>query len=383
MDHAKRLFRKAALDKMASPERLDEMMAVTAPAGWWALGALGLILLSAVLWSIFGSIATKVHGNGLLIRGDAVLDVSLGSSGRLEEILVTPGDVVQGGQVLARVSQADLVLRIDNTRDELQTLMEQTEKQSLSTGRILAQLQGQRRELEEKAEVQESMLERGLVTKGTLLTTRAQLASVAQSIAEQQAQRSARSNRLDEVQRELGELENQLAGTAEVLSPYRGRVLELMVDPGNLVAPGMRLLTLEAMEGPIDAIVYIPAGEGKKVKPGMAVRISPSTVKREEYGFILGEVKKTSEYPVTPEGMARVLRNEQLVGSLTGETAPIEVVTTLFPDASTTSGFRWSSSEGPPHEVFTGTICEASVIVEEKRPISYVLPIFKEALGVS
>ncbi|MCH9648182.1 MAG: NHLP bacteriocin system secretion protein [Deltaproteobacteria bacterium] len=383
MDHAKRLFRKAALDKMASPERLDEMMVVTAPAGWWALGALGLILLSAVLWSIFGSIATKVHGNGLLIRGDAVLDVSLGSSGRLEEILVTPGDVVQGGQVLARVSQADLVLRIDNTRDELQTLMEQTEKQSLSTGRILAQLQGQRRELEEKAEVQESMLERGLVTKGTLLTTRAQLASVAQSIAEQQAQRSARSNRLDEVQRELGELENQLAGTAEVLSPYRGRVLELMVDPGNLVAPGMRLLTLEAMEGPIDAIVYIPAGEGKKVKPGMAVRISPSTVKREEYGFILGEVKKTSEYPVTPEGMARVLRNEQLVGSLTGETAPIEVVTTLFPDASTTSGFRWSSSEGPPHEVFTGTICEASVIVEEKRPISYVLPIFKEALGVS
>ncbi len=383
MDHAKRLFRKAALDKMSSPERLDEMMTVTAPAGWWALAALGLILVSAVLWSIFGSIATKVHGNGLLIRGDAVLDVSLGSSGRLEEILVTPGDIVQGGQVLARVSQADLVLRIDNTRDELQTLMEQTEKQSFSTGRILAQLQGQRRELEEKAEVQESMVERGLVTKGTLLGTRAQLASVAQSIAEQEAQRSARSNRLDEVQRELGELENQLAGTAEVLSPYRGRVLELMVDTGNLVAPGMRLLTLEAMEGPIDAIVYIPAGEGKKVKPGMQVRISPSTVKREEYGFILGEVKKTSEYPVTPEGMARVLRNKQLVGSLTGETAPIEVVTTLFPDSSTISGFRWSSSEGPPHEVFTGTICEASVIVEEKRPISYVLPIFKEALGVS
>ena len=383
MDHAKRLFRKAALEKMSSPERLDEMMAVTAPAGWWALAALGLILVSTLLWSVFGSIATKVHGNGLLIRGDAVLDVSLGSSGRLEEILVAPGDVVQGGQVLARVSQADLVLRIDNTRDELQTLMEQTEQQGLSTSRILAQLQGQRRELGEKAAVQESMLERGLVTKGTLLNTRAQLASIAQSIAEQEALRSARSNRLDEVQRELGELENQLAGTAEVPSPYRGRVLELMVDPGNLVAPGMRLLTLEAMEGPIDAILYIPAGDGKKVKPGMPVRISPSTVKQEEYGFILGEVKKTSEYPVTPEGMARVLRNEQLVGTLTGEVAPIEVVATLFPDETTTSRFRWSSSEGPPHEVFTGTICSASVIVEEKRPISYVLPIFKEALGVS
>jgi HlyD family secretion protein len=81
--------------------------------------------------------------------------------------------------------------------------------------------------------------------------------------------------------------------------------------------------------------------------------------------------------------LQRVLRNETLVESLTGSSAPIEVVTTLLVDDTTPSGFKWSSSQGPPLKVFSGTLCTASVTVEEKRPISYVLPIFKSAVGLS
>jgi len=33
--------------------------------------------------------------------------------------------------------------------------------------------------------------------------------------------------------------------------------------------------------------------------------------------------------------------------------------------------------------VFSGTPCEAKVKVAERRPASYVLPIFKRALGLS
>ena len=45
---AQRLFRKAALEKLSSPERLDVMMKVTSPAAWLALAALGAILLVAI-----------------------------------------------------------------------------------------------------------------------------------------------------------------------------------------------------------------------------------------------------------------------------------------------------------------------------------------------
>jgi HlyD family secretion protein len=80
--------------------------------------------------------------------------------------------------------------------------------------------------------------------------------------------------------------------------------------------------------------------------------------------------------------MVRVLRNDQLVQGLTGKGGPLlEVVVDLEEDPTTPSGFAWSSSQGPPTEVYTGTIADAQVIVERRKPISYVLPIFKDVTG--
>jgi HlyD family secretion protein len=42
------LFRKAAIDKLSSPERLDVLMEVTSPAGWVALWTLGGVLVARV-----------------------------------------------------------------------------------------------------------------------------------------------------------------------------------------------------------------------------------------------------------------------------------------------------------------------------------------------
>jgi HlyD family secretion protein len=380
-DPRMKLFRKAALDKISSPERLDEMMEVTAPTGWLAAVALGFVLAGGVVWGIFGSIGIKVEGNGILIRGAAVLDVTSATSGRVIEITVGTGDVVEPGTVVARIAQPDLTLRLQNAEQELQELMVQTEDQAAASGRIIAQLEQQRRELRETAATQREMVDRGLLTRGTLMATQARIGAIDQEIAQQRAVGSARENRLADLRREIERLEAQVADSTEIQSSYLGRVLELMVNPGDLVGPGSRIVSLEDMEEAIDAIVYAPAGEGKRIEPGMTARVSPATVRAEEYGFMLGEVRSVSRYPVTPEGMARVLRNEQLARALSAEGPMLEVVVDLLEDPTTPSGFAWSSSEGPPTPVFTGTICRGEVIVETRRPISYVLPIFKRTLG--
>lgn len=54
MDHL--LFRKQALDNVASPEDLEAMIRVTAPRGWIALSAAALLLLAIVVWAFFGSV---------------------------------------------------------------------------------------------------------------------------------------------------------------------------------------------------------------------------------------------------------------------------------------------------------------------------------------
>jgi HlyD family secretion protein len=377
-----RLFRKAALEKLSSPERLDVMMRVTSPAAWLALMALGAILVAAIIWSFVGSISIKVHGKGILIRGEAVLDVSSGASGRLAEIVVKENEVVQQGDVVARLFQPQLDEKIRNKNSELAALMQQSVRNRRDQNQIIRSLRAQAQEYREKIETQEEAVERGLLTRSTLLDTKQQLTSTEQQIAQTIADLGEKQNRIDNLRREISELESQLGSKTEVMSPYNGRVLEIAATVGDLISQGNRIVTLENIEEPIEAVIYIPAGDGKKVRPGMRAQISPSTVKSEEYGFIIGKVDWVSDFPVTPEGLKKVLRNEQLVSDLTGQSAPIEVEVKLIENPETESGFEWSSSKGPPMQVFSGTVCNANVTVEKKRPISYVLPIVRAVTGI-
>jgi len=381
MDPRQRLFRKAALEKMASPERLDELMHVTAPAGWLWLTFIILILVGIVTWSVVGYIPIKVHGTGILIRGE-VRTISAGSPGQLVEILAQPGEIVEPGQVVASVGQPGLRLEIENAQEELATLERQTGEQNVNVSRVLQQLRRRRQDLIADIEVKKQALEGGLITRRQLLDARGQLTTVDSQITDLRSQGSERSLRIDQLKNQIEELQSQLAGSTEVVSAYRGRVLEVMQVAGDLVAPGTRLFNLELLEGPVDARLYIPAGDGKRVKEGMEVRIAPATVKPEEYGFILGTVKSTSDFPITQEGLARALRNEQLVKNLGGDAAQIEVIADLKERPDDETRFQWSSSEGPPGEIFTGTICTASVVIEKRRPISYVIPIFKDFTGL-
>ena len=60
----------------------------------------------------------------------------------------------------------------------------------------------------------------------------------------------------------------------------------------------------------------------------------------------------------------------------------IQVLATLNPDPETYSGYAWSSSSGPPLEFSSGTTLQARVVVEERAPITFLLPILREYTGV-
>ena len=66
----------------------------------------------------------------------------------------------------------------------------------------------------------------------------------------------------------------------------------------------------------------------------MEVRIEPSTVKREEFGTMVGTVVTVSEFPITPQGMAAVLHNDSLVTRFSKEGAPYSALVRLQRDES-------------------------------------------------
>ena len=56
------IFRKVSLERLSSPEQLDQMVQVTDPKGWIALAGLGALLLAAIAWGIWGSIPPRPRG---------------------------------------------------------------------------------------------------------------------------------------------------------------------------------------------------------------------------------------------------------------------------------------------------------------------------------
>jgi HlyD family secretion protein len=412
------IFRKVALERLSSPEQLDQLLQVTDPKGWLALGALGTILLSALAWGIWGAIPTESTGEGILLRRGGVSDLVAPSAGQIEEVLVSAGDVIEKGQPVARLRQDELQRQIADRRAkqtdleaEYRARQSYSEEQERLRARDLAQqranldlgiktLDTEIDLLRRRLEDQEALLADGLVTKQTVVATQQELnakrdqqeakrlelsglESKRLESSQQLAQElETRQRALRDLQLEMRELEAKLQENRQIVSPHAGRVLELLVDRGDVVSPGAPVLSLEVITEDLVAVLFIPASAGKRVKPGMPVRVSPSTVKREEYGSMLGTVTSAAAFPATQRGMTKLLGNEALVTKLMEAGPLIQVDVALRHDPATPTGYRWSSSRGPTLEISSGTLASGDVVVKEDRPISLVIPTLREKLGV-
>lgn len=409
------VFRKVALDRLSSPDQLDRLMEVTSSKGWLALGAAGGVLLVALLWSILGSIPTRIAGQGILIKGGTVLDVVAAGGGVVTQLLCKAGSEISTNDLIAVISQPELELKIHNTQLLLDDLVAQDrrlreqERDSLGIDRssleqehtnLLFSITNYHRQSEalaKKLSNQQQALAKGLIIESDLLATqieifrtRQQEAAAEQRLLQIQALRidrpmqvqqsqSARQQHIAETSRSLELLRKQLELNSLVRSPYSGTVLEIVVDRGNFIGPGTRLLSLETHDQ-LRAVVFAAAGDGKRIKHQMEAQISPATVKTEEYGFIRGTVTFVSSFPSTPERMMRVLRNQELVRQLSGAGAPIEVLVNL--DRRSNGSYNWSSAARDPVEITSGTLCSGSIIVKRSRPISLVLPLLRETSGL-
>jgi len=416
-----KIFRKVSLDRLSSPEQLDQVMQVTNPRGWIALGSIVLLLVTAIVWGVVGLVGDRVAGSGILVRSGGVLEVVANSGGRVMDVAVAVGDSVSEGQVIARLAQPELFDQLEQARANLHALRrEQAQtvefqnrenelqertlsQQESSLTQSVAATEGSLRALDERLRNQEQLVQQGLITKSTLLATQQQSDQARErvradrtSFAQISVQRLAAQNKriqairagelkIEQSLAQVAQLERDYTVGTQITSPYTGRILEIMTEPAKIVARGEPILSLDLTGGAIQdlmAVVYVPAVHGKMVKRGMQIQIAPTTVRQEEYGLMLGTVTFVSNFPSTPKGMQRVLKNDQLVQALAGGAAPYEVHATLSVDPSTTSQYRWSSSKGPPMRIESGTLANAQVKVNEDRPIAKVIPLLRRWTGI-
>lgn len=197
---------------------------------------------------------------------------------------------------------------------------------------------------------------------------------------------NTRRNEIAEVDRAIAQLKQQIEEKSIIRSPQDGSILDMSGVLGQVVTSGTRLGTLQTQgSAPIvlTGITYFEVKDGKQIKPGMKVQITPDTVKRERFGGIVGTVKSVSPYPVTSSRAAAKLGNPELAETLTGKVAKVEVVVDLQPESGNVSGYKWSSSKGPESKLTSGTTTSIRVTVEERAPITFLLPFLREWSGLN
>lgn len=177
----------------------------------------------------------------------------------------------------------------------------------------------------------------------------------------------------------IEQLREELLYRSRIISPISGRIMDLNIHKGSVITLGETLATLEEYSSSVrlEAVIYVSAQEGGKIKAGMEAQIIPSIVNKEEYGYMVGRVVSVSEYPATSQGMLSTLGSEELVTMLMGEGIPVQVKIDLTPDDQTVSGYKWSSHGGPPLAIPSGTLVEGAVIITRERPITKVIPFFE------
>jgi len=421
----KSIFREAALERLSTPDRLDQGLTIVGSSGWIGLGALVALIVGGTLWAMIIRVPITVTGSGIFLEPGGMLEVTSGNRGRLISFSVTPGAAITKGMEIAKLDQGEIRAQLATAEAELRDLRaerKQIVEFQARKGPMLSAASAQKRQsfvehvkflngrieqLVERDKANRDLLARGFTAAQKVLDTQLEIGQAEEQV--QRDQNGLRELDLDETkqrvadeqellqidiklgtaQRKVENLADQLARETSVTSPYAGRVVELKVKLGEIIERGTSMFTLIPLEATghesrseeLTAVVYVPPGEGKQIKIGMPVALSPSTAKRDEFGFMMGKVRWVAEAPSTPEGMTYTLKNKQLVQTLSNNAAPLEVVVELERDPNTPSGYRWSSSRGPNIKINGGTLTQADVQVRELPLLSLVIPPLRQLWG--
>lgn len=412
------IFRKVSLARLSSPEQLDLLLRVTTVRSWIALCALMILVGVAVMWGYQGSIASKALGQGVVIRSGGVLNVASLGAGQVMEMHPAVGERIHAGQVIAIVAQPALVEQIriararigDATRERqelrrvrearIKLQLESIAKQRATIEQEIRDFQEQAKLVQEQIPVDEQLFAKGLITRQQVIVTRQKLVQIQSSIerlrtdiVQLEATRFQTEThgleddvrieaRIMDLERNLEALEKETIASSKVISPYSGEVLEVKIGVGNLVEVGTAIVSVQPDVQDLEVVAYLPAAKAKEIQRGMKAEISPSMVRREEFGFIQGRVVQVAGYPATEAALMRIFENLPLARSLASAGPVTELRLEMEADPKTPSGYKWSSPEGAPVKITGGTICSVQIVTREDAPVKLVFPFIKEKLGL-
>ena len=404
------------LVRLGAPEHLDRALYITTPKGWLALLVLLVVLAAVVAWTILGKVSTYVEAQGIIIsRGGVIFDATAAADGRLVRVLPEVGANVSAGETVAEIIDTEILERHAGAQaltqewaEALQQRMAEARQENALMERNLAKRRARLTELEQSGrELVEStrarldkdraLLERGIANQSRVEQGEQDLDEAQRNLIDTLRQRDEmeaadlrRRNTLNllisEARTELANARrrvNELAAVMEtwrIPAPASGSVTEIKAQIGVKLQTGEPVLSLETGSRRIEALFFAPPADAKRIKAGMVALVAPSSIKHEEFGYMLGVVESRSEFPVSMAGMMATLQNETLARTFFRAGAPYSGRIRLEVDPANASGYAWTLPRGAQVTIEPGSLARIEVRVARRRPIALLVPWAKEKL---
>ena len=303
-----KLFNRAALDKLRSPEKLDTMIHITNSIGWMGLAAVGVLFFAIVIWSFMGSFTEKADGFGMILDSAGVGSITHAASGKLTDIYVKTGDVVHKGDIIAHMEQpeqsADTRMAqygldlATNDRDAQGRVYQYDAKRHQQTARedILSDYDG--------------IVDEVMAEEGSVISAGSPICTV-----------------------RITQNRNELKG-----------VFYIPVDKGKRVEPGM---TIQLAPNGVDVS-----------QTGSLIGVVRNT---SQYPITSDSIVKA----VGNTTLAQYILNQ-------GGGAVVEIRFDLIKDSDSESGYLWTSIVGKHKPITPGSYCTGSIVIDRQPPIEKV-----------
>lgn len=122
------LFRKNALDHMATPEQLDKPIKIIRPSTWIISVILVIGMVTFVIWSISYHITDGVNVQGVIFTNQDVVQIKAQRSCMVRDVLVSEGEYVDIGDIIAVVSNEEKLNKIEEMQEHINSMNKEDEE---------------------------------------------------------------------------------------------------------------------------------------------------------------------------------------------------------------------------------------------------------------
>lgn len=328
----------------------------------------------------------------------------------------------QGNSVIARIENAAAAAGLDAARATMepklrinQSIVTDRDKRSITYAHIGNLLErqkvNQKQELQERTELYkrlETLWSKGYVSTAQLLQEQSVINGLRSQVLQVDRDRHNTEFSLSDQRAETQltklnslELRNQLQtelvsymGKVFFFAPPSGMYLvSSSVRNGMEVNQGDEIFTYSVQKPTLPQVipVFVDAATSQQLSSGMQVLVTPRGISRAQYGGIPGVVDEVAKLPLPTEGIAAFAGGRALASTIQQNTAGAAYLVRVKLEQAepgyceqmlSLRCYRWSTSRRPPFPVRLGTLADVQINVLYRRPIEFVMPALREALGL-